>query len=281
MTPAENIKNLIKNTKIKTNPEVNKAVLNDLLNHLDKTQTIRSAIHQPNIWRIIMNSKITKLAAAAVIIIAVLIGINQFTGSIDGAAIAFAEITEAVKKVEWMHVFIIDEKNPVSVPGETWVSFGSHIIVKIREDGGITFEAYSENKQYVYVPDTKTITISHMTGKPFLLGAAAPFELFEKLLQDEQNKGAKITRETGQYNQAKVEIWEVTKSEQGVTVTAKLFIDIHKHLPTAMELRVSRNGTVVQDNKMNFEYPENGPKDIFDLGVPHDVKIITNSPNEE
>ena len=43
-------------------------------------------------WKIIMKSKMTKFATAAVIIIAVLIGINQFGGSIDGASVARALI---------------------------------------------------------------------------------------------------------------------------------------------------------------------------------------------
>ncbi len=48
----------------------------------------------------IMRSRITKLAAAAVIIIAVLIGIQQLGGPIDGASVAWADI---VKRVEQSH----------------------------------------------------------------------------------------------------------------------------------------------------------------------------------
>ncbi len=45
-----------------------------------------------SIWRIIMRTKIIKFAAAAVIIIAVLIGINSFFGT--GTSVAFAEVLE-------------------------------------------------------------------------------------------------------------------------------------------------------------------------------------------
>ena len=45
-----------------------------------------------------MKSRITKLAAAAVIIIAVLIGVNQFGGSIDGANVAFAEVIQQIRE---------------------------------------------------------------------------------------------------------------------------------------------------------------------------------------
>ena len=52
MRPAENIKKLIKNAPIKTNPAVNEAVLRDLLNELDKSEKKPSAALQPNMpWR--------------------------------------------------------------------------------------------------------------------------------------------------------------------------------------------------------------------------------------
>ena len=48
----------------------------------------------------IMKSKITKLAAAAVIIIAVLVGINHFGGSVDMATVAWGAMVEKIESVE-------------------------------------------------------------------------------------------------------------------------------------------------------------------------------------
>jgi len=58
-----NIRRLIKNAKIRTSPDVNKAVLNDLIDTLDKSKNERSA--DMDVWKII------KFAAAAVIIIVI------------------------------------------------------------------------------------------------------------------------------------------------------------------------------------------------------------------
>jgi outer membrane lipoprotein-sorting protein len=49
-----------------------------------------------NIWRIIMKSNITKLAAAAVVIVVVLIGIHYSGGSIDGASVAWADVVRPI-----------------------------------------------------------------------------------------------------------------------------------------------------------------------------------------
>jgi hypothetical protein len=87
MKSAKNIKKLIKNTKIKTNPEVNKAVLNDLLNRMDHAGGNINA-RQQNIWRMIMKSKMTKFATAAVIIFAALLTVNIFDKSIPTASAA-------------------------------------------------------------------------------------------------------------------------------------------------------------------------------------------------
>lgn len=231
---------------------------------------MEASAHRQSIWRRISESGITRLAAAAVITIAVLVGMNQLVGPIGVTSVAFAQVKQAVEKVKWMHV-IGRDKNEVS---EAWLSFGSQIRAKKDKQGKITYEAYGENKQYVYDPDTATVTISHMPGKMFALGAAGPFELFERLGEQEQNKGAKLTRRIGQYNQTKVEIWEFEKSEQGMIIEAKLFIDIQKHLPAAMEIKGTHNSTVVQDTRIEFKYPANGPEDIYWLGVPESATVV-------
>jgi hypothetical protein len=80
-----------------------------------KKQTKPSARPEQNIWRFIMKTKIAKFAAAAVIIIAVLIGINQFGGSIDGASVAWAQVIEKVEQshAEYMKQLLlaVEEKD--------------------------------------------------------------------------------------------------------------------------------------------------------------------------
>lgn len=102
MRPAENIKKLIQGASIKTNPKVNKAVLNSLFDELDKSKERSSATLQPNIWRMIMKSRITKFAVAAAIIIAAVLTINTFHKSIPVISTASAAqvLTEAAKAVE-------------------------------------------------------------------------------------------------------------------------------------------------------------------------------------
>ena len=99
MRHAEDIKKLIRNTKIRTNPDVNKAVLNGLLNRLDKAESIHLDAKQPNIWRIIMKSRITKLSTIAAVILIAVIGITVLDKSVTPAwAIAIISFTLPIRR---------------------------------------------------------------------------------------------------------------------------------------------------------------------------------------
>jgi hypothetical protein len=98
MRPAENIKRLIKNARIQINPEVKTSALKELINELERSKITGLAGTELNIYRIIMKSKITKWAAAAIFVIA-MIGLHQFNGSISGTSIVWADVAERLEKV--------------------------------------------------------------------------------------------------------------------------------------------------------------------------------------
>ena len=95
MRPAENIEKLIKNKNIDTNVKTDKAVLGEVLKAFEKSKSDKSAATKQNIWRIIMKSKITKLAAAAVII-GVVILVLTITGGPDIASVTWADVLEQI-----------------------------------------------------------------------------------------------------------------------------------------------------------------------------------------
>ena len=100
MKPTQNMENLIRKLRYQAGAKAHDRLLGNVLGALEKQEKEKPTPMWPNIWRIIMKSRITKFAAAAVIIIAILIGVNQFTGSIDGAGVAFAEVVEPLLTVE-------------------------------------------------------------------------------------------------------------------------------------------------------------------------------------
>jgi len=70
MRPADDIHKLIKKLQLKASPKLDKRVHDDISKALAESKKAESARVEPNIWRIITKSGVTKLAVAAAIFIA-------------------------------------------------------------------------------------------------------------------------------------------------------------------------------------------------------------------
>jgi len=98
MENSENIERLIKafctdkNSSARTTEQLDEKILNAALSAREEYKRTQSAQTQPKIWRIAMHSKLTKLAAAALIALAAIIGINQFAGG----SVTFAQVIEPI-----------------------------------------------------------------------------------------------------------------------------------------------------------------------------------------
>jgi hypothetical protein len=90
---------LVKNVDIDTNAKMDEAVLDDVLKAFEQSKAKKLAAAQPSMWRIIMKSPITKLAAAAVII--GVFGLFLFVG--DGQATLYAQVMEAFEEAKTIY----------------------------------------------------------------------------------------------------------------------------------------------------------------------------------
>jgi outer membrane lipoprotein-sorting protein len=91
MRPTEKIEKFLQKASVTSNPNVNKAVLNELTDEMESTKQIGQSL---NMWRIIMKSKMFKVAAAAVIVITSLVCLQFLTGTSAYAQVA-AELRNA------------------------------------------------------------------------------------------------------------------------------------------------------------------------------------------
>jgi len=95
MRPAEDIDKLIKKLRYKAGAETHDRVLGNVLQALDESEKQKAGATAPNIWRTIMKSPVTKIAAAAVIIIGVLT-VMHFVGSPFAATVTFADVIKPI-----------------------------------------------------------------------------------------------------------------------------------------------------------------------------------------
>jgi hypothetical protein len=100
MRPADDIEKSIKNLNITAPAEMRQRVLGDLLKLMEESKKKRPSAYQPIVWRIIMKSRVTKFAAAAVTIAALLAGIQHFTGPIHVASVAWGDVVKTVEQAE-------------------------------------------------------------------------------------------------------------------------------------------------------------------------------------
>jgi len=123
MKTAENIEKLVKaffktkKSSAAISSQMDKKVLADALAVFEKSKTTESADLQPSVWRIIMNSSITKLAVAAVLIIAAVLTITLLDKSAT-PAYAIEQTIEAMRSIYSIHAFTTDWDNS---KGEAWV----------------------------------------------------------------------------------------------------------------------------------------------------------------
>jgi len=115
MKPAEKIKSLFVKSNVKVSSDVDDRVINDVFLAFEKSKKLTpskvegttSAKTVPNIWRIIMKSPITKLAAAAVIIITVTLGLTTILDKsvpTASAAEVLVQAAEAVANLSSVHI---------------------------------------------------------------------------------------------------------------------------------------------------------------------------------
>ena len=104
MRPTDNINELIRKLKLKASTDLDIRVHDDISMALAESDKTKSAITQPKIRRTIMKSPIVKLAAAAVIIALVVLGLFEFIGTEKTSGVVWAEV---VRKVEASRGLII------------------------------------------------------------------------------------------------------------------------------------------------------------------------------
>jgi hypothetical protein len=235
---------------------------------------------------LIMKSPVTKLTAAAAIIIAALILIHQFGGSVDVATAALAQAIENTKKMPWMYV--INERYYDGAEERIehcWYHFASNKQFLLASNGGVwCWDNSDAQKQYIYDPHAQTLTISDLPEKGFH-GSDSAFSMLKSLLANWNEQDATIKIHTDRLEGRNVKIYEIIETlpddamSIGPTVVAKikyrLVADIEKSLIIAGRIEhLDADNQVLSRIEQTIHYPETGPEDIYTLGVPRTAEIV-------
>jgi hypothetical protein len=278
MRPADDIKRLIARSQIESSPQVDRRILADTLEDLERRRADRLT-RRPGVWRIVMKTRTAKLAAAAVVVAAILISVPHFNDT-TVKAVEFEEIAQAVQHVLWMHMTATGFDHQTGGLAEHWVGFEARIQATKMAKGNALFISEKDHQQFEYDPDSRTITVRYLESLPVdIVSPAGVLTTMHKLLEQ---RGVQIVVKMGVNQGRKVQIQEITSSNvggQGGTESLTLYIDPDAKLLYGAEGKaLDAAGKVITAGTFTFDYPSSGPQSIYDLGVPRDARIVGNGP---
>ncbi len=179
MKYPDSIENVIKNfcarkrSAVKTTTDLDKRIIDASLLAQEKLKQTQSAVPQPNIWRIIMKSNVSKLAAA-IIIIGVVLSFFAFE-KLSSPAWAIEQAIEALKDLRAVHMIgtfpsgtaeIWMRANNIGTQSGDVVVRGSHGAITWIKDGSTYHYEPSQNK--VYFENAVTVGFSQWFGPELL-----------------------------------------------------------------------------------------------------------------
>jgi len=269
MKSAEKIERLIKKSRYKASPQAYDKALGSFLQAVDAYEKQKPALTEPNIWRIIMKSNVTKLAAAIVIIITVALAKSLWDRSIP-TAYAIEQSIEAMRKVTTAHCFVT-----------TFAEERIEMWIKVNPETG-------ENEYfYMNSPDTKIIAspnetymyhksknvVIHLKGSGHVVSHVRFGRFIEDMVEAAKSMNGKIQIKPHDIDGEKTVILLVIETDE-LTLESK--VDSETRLPMSMNMvpkGKTQPGQIGQSiDEMSYDEPL--PEGIFEFEIPEGAQII-------
>jgi hypothetical protein len=301
MKPAKNIKKLIKRSDVTTGSKVDKRVLGNALDDLERLKQAKSIGTRPNIWRMIMKSRITKLATAAVIITAVLIGVYQFGGSIDGASVVWAEVAN---KIEQMPTCIHRGKAILTCDGKEVDFLTGDVIEYFSPEYGSRQDMYNQwgeimHRVYTLREEKVSVTVIPALKQYKVAGLTeaevSVFQMGQKQILEQIKSGQYVELGSKTIDGVRVEGIEFSNPLLIVgsgypikfdDVVMRLWVDVETSLPVQIDaeavtndkyLTVWTGGKPVEVKAImdGFQWYADIDQSVFEPNIPDDYTLIS------
>jgi outer membrane lipoprotein-sorting protein len=180
MRIADKVKILIEESDVETDVRVDARILGDAFSHFEELKRRKLAESQPSVWRLIMKSRMTKYAAAAVIIAATLVAVNQLGG--DGAGAVFAKAVEQLHNARTMTYSMVTFTNIETMPAVRMeMAFKEPGYIRTTTtDGFVTVVDWVQGKGLSIMPPRRQFVEMEVSNFPHD-PAQDPFAVIEKL----------------------------------------------------------------------------------------------------
>ena len=247
-----------------------------------KAPTPRPNISLAFIWRTIMKTRITKLAAAAAIIVIAALSIS-YLGDLATPAYAIEQTIEAFKKVNSVYVETTIREKGISCSAKMWARRGSHgnfFFGDFRQesgDNGYTIVANeSENRTYYYDPSAKrvriygrlNVTIGNFLDRDYFLHLQQEMENVELEYGKDEVTGKEIVL-------LKYKVPIPSKYDKSISKSSVITFDLETKLP--IRWKGWDNPDFKGEPWSEWTLIEYNPKlseSTFKFEIPEDAKVI-------
>ena len=284
----EKIEKLAKEIRIKPGVIDHGRILVDAADSLERATSARMLAARMSLWRTIMNSRITKLAAAAVVIIGVALSV-KIIGSSATPAYAFEQTIQAHHSVRYLHTKGYDAQHS-DEPAECWLECDESGRIKNFRNyspdwgsgNGTKIAVWSEGKVQVWNKGRNLFLITR--------DEKIADNLFKLVQEYDPRLTAERLYEQEKQNKVKLDINEPSDRTQHIKITADfpaegsspgkrliLFVDQATKLVTAREEYLLKDGNYQYYRTLeflNYNQPIDPAMFNLDKEVPADVTVL-------
>jgi outer membrane lipoprotein-sorting protein len=274
----EKIKNLFVKSSVKVDSDFDNRILNDTLTAFEKSKT-KSAQFQPSVWRIIMKSKIIKLAVTSIVMVIVGTLAYKHMGSFDATSTAWASVVDKIQAAKCVsYKYVVEDANG-NVKMETRVMYMPPNSLRretLSENGKTIITICRANEMLWLYPETKTGMIKKYSGdKSNDLAAKIKNTACTHLWQNFKqyyDKGTFVGSEKLDGYQADIFVFE----DSGGNLKAKIWANIQTSLPIRAELDF-KTTTPLRREPVRYILTDfswnNLDESLFDMQAPPEYKI--------
>ena len=287
MRSAENIERLVKNLHDTTSNELDDRTLKDALLALDKSKTTSAPI-RPNIWRIIMKRPITKLAVAAVIIIAAVLSMTFLDKAVT-PAYALEQTIQANHTIQTIHLRMLwgseDIENNEFM--DCWVKYdGAGLVSNFRrnlhgdvreDDDNLKFTVWNEGVLEIWMPLKNVMIVLRVNNvETYWQNFAKNYDpklILQRLYDDSQdNEAIELTISEPAQDSDSIYV-EAINSDNNTRL--ELIVDPETKLVTQLsEYRLGEQEDELIKRIEFFAYNQPINPSVFELsGIPDDALI--------
>jgi len=261
MRPADNTENLIKKLRYKAGAEAHDRILDNVMQALDESEKQKVGATAPDIWRTIMKSPITKIAAAVVVIAGVLI-VMHFVG-LSTATVTFADVIKPILNAQTAELDIIigeEGEGPVihdMVMGSRIRRTLSNVegvvaIIDLQEGRILQLTHEKKEAAYIDLKDWSSIPNYMERLRNVIDGLQAHPEFKVEELGEQEISGQKLIGFRAMHPKAEITIWADPE--------------------TALPVRIESTGGQMKLITRNLKFDVPMDESLFSMEVPPEYK---------